>query len=280
MMPPVHLIATRRAFTLVELLLSIGILAILIGLLIPVLSSTMLRSNEAVCQAEMHQLGTTITVYCNDNKGVMPFPLGKDRAGNALFPDGEPIPAGYFSAVANHWWLAMKDEFDSSPLHDGLTCPSDTVSEPRTEYTAHELGLEPGTFNPPLVRTISRAFYYPPAALGADNIADQHTWERVARLDEARFPSTKAMLVEDEPFHDTFTFDDQYIVSASMPFRRMVTASDGSTQLRSIADAANPVLISLDVPPNYPGDPQTFLDNQRLLAAFHFTRDGVLGRDW
>ena len=279
-MQTVWITSNRRGFTILELLLTIGILSILIGLLIPVLSSTRRRSNDALCQAEMRQLGAIITIYCNENKGTMPFPLDEDRAGNALFPDGDPIPAGYFSAVADHWWLAMKDEFNSNHLHDRLTCPNDTVSEPRTEIAAQELGVEPGSFNPPLVRTISRAFYYPAAALAADNIADQHTWERVARLDEARFPSAKAMLVEDEPFHDPFTVDDQYNVSAPMPSRRMVAASDGSTQLRSIADAANPVLISLDIPPSYPGDPQSYRSDQRMLGTFHFTRGGVLGRDW
>src|SRR5687768_7582301 len=62
----------RAAFTLVELLVVIGIIAVLIGILLPVLSRARAAANRAVCLSNIRQLGVGILMYCNDNKGWFP----------------------------------------------------------------------------------------------------------------------------------------------------------------------------------------------------------------
>ncbi len=47
----------RRAFTLIELLIVIGILGLLIGLLAPALASARVASQSTACAAQMHELG-------------------------------------------------------------------------------------------------------------------------------------------------------------------------------------------------------------------------------
>ena len=62
----------RRAFTLVELLVVIGIIAILIGILLPVLGQGRERARRVACLSNMRQLAIAWTMYANANKGLIP----------------------------------------------------------------------------------------------------------------------------------------------------------------------------------------------------------------
>jgi len=62
----------RGGFTLVELLVVIGIIAVLIGILMPVLSKARAQANRVVCMSNIKQLYNGILMYCNDNKGYLP----------------------------------------------------------------------------------------------------------------------------------------------------------------------------------------------------------------
>jgi prepilin-type N-terminal cleavage/methylation domain-containing protein/prepilin-type processing-associated H-X9-DG protein len=58
-------------FTLVELLVVIGIIAILIGLLLPSLARARAQSNWVKCQSNMRQVGISLEIYANQWKGWM-----------------------------------------------------------------------------------------------------------------------------------------------------------------------------------------------------------------
>lgn len=60
------------AFTLVELLVVIGIIALLVAILIPALSKAKERANEVKCQSNMRQLMTAWLMFANDHKGHLP----------------------------------------------------------------------------------------------------------------------------------------------------------------------------------------------------------------
>jgi prepilin-type N-terminal cleavage/methylation domain-containing protein/prepilin-type processing-associated H-X9-DG protein len=69
----------RRAFTLVELLVVIGIIAILMALLLPALSRARLQAQRVACLSNLRQVGAAFIAYAMDNKGCYPAPAGVRR---------------------------------------------------------------------------------------------------------------------------------------------------------------------------------------------------------
>jgi prepilin-type N-terminal cleavage/methylation domain-containing protein/prepilin-type processing-associated H-X9-DG protein len=62
----------RGAFTLVELLVVIGIIAVLIGIMLPVLSRAREAANRTKCLANLRSLGQAMVMYANTSKGWLP----------------------------------------------------------------------------------------------------------------------------------------------------------------------------------------------------------------
>ncbi len=103
-------VRNRLGFTLVELLVVIGIIALLIGILLPALNKARAAANEAVCMSNLHQWGIGLQMYADQNKGSLPLkgPDGSTGAGTANFfgpPQGTTTvigvddPAIWFNAI-------------------------------------------------------------------------------------------------------------------------------------------------------------------------------------
>src|SRR5688572_3272404 len=84
--------ASRRGFTLVELLVVIGIIAVLVGILLPTLNRARESARRTKCLSNLRSLGQLLAMYSNTNKGAIP--VGVSSSGN----DWSSNTANYFLA--------------------------------------------------------------------------------------------------------------------------------------------------------------------------------------
>jgi prepilin-type N-terminal cleavage/methylation domain-containing protein len=62
-----------QAFTLVELLVVIGIIAVLVGILLPALNRAREQANSVQCMANLRACGGLLHIYANQNRGMFPM---------------------------------------------------------------------------------------------------------------------------------------------------------------------------------------------------------------
>lgn len=62
----------KSGFTLVELLVVIGIISVLVAVLLPALNKARQSAQTVTCMSNMRQIGLAIAIYVNDNNGYIP----------------------------------------------------------------------------------------------------------------------------------------------------------------------------------------------------------------
>lgn len=99
-----------EGFTLVELLVVIGIISILISILLPALSRARDQAQTVACQSNMRQLALATLMYAHDNRGSVPFSTKDD---DNCTPDRQGVP--WFTYMANNFTTNIRQ------------CPGQTV---------------------------------------------------------------------------------------------------------------------------------------------------------
>jgi prepilin-type N-terminal cleavage/methylation domain-containing protein/prepilin-type processing-associated H-X9-DG protein len=107
---------TKPGFTLVELLVVIGIIAVLIGILLPALNKARRAARGTVCLSNLRQMGNAWNMYLNDSRGQLPYPIWHNPPRNTTFDT-----ARLNEFVWNGYWFGILQQYKVSSVQ--LLCP-------------------------------------------------------------------------------------------------------------------------------------------------------------
>lgn len=178
-------------FTLVELLVVIGIMALLISILLPALTRAREQANLVACSSNMRQLGLALRFYATAHKDYLPPSVGiRDTA-------GAPWPSYH-----GRWWAVLagggqlngfgvtsrdpnRFEVGIDTNRSALRCPSDTL------LAANSTQVDQAGAN--LSYVVNNVLM---PALNQDPFVSIYAKAVIRRMSDFRSPSTRLLATE------------------------------------------------------------------------------------
>lgn len=158
-----------NAFTLVELLVVISIIALLLSMLMPSLGKVRSQAQATVCLSNLQQIGMAVKLYSNDYNGY--------------------FPPAYEAATDTHWWgQKCLDKIDHSkgfswPYLQSKLAKRSVYECPAQRYGTYRLQAKPsGATDDPkwITSTYGYNGYYltPSESAGWSTLIGQRPWQK------------------------------------------------------------------------------------------------------
>ena len=209
------------AFTLVELLVVITIIAVLAALLMPALASAKARAQDAKCMSNQRQISAGWAGFLNDHDGFYPyqFPINKDTFSLTNPATGQPCTptSGYSWSCANGWYALFAPYINglgktknglgpySSSFFDLMRCPrnpfpTSNFNDPKEFYGAQSapgLASSPSSYS--LNNSLIPMTWGKPQSIGP---GCGYVWDnpsgfsKRANVNDIQHPSSAAMMLE------------------------------------------------------------------------------------
>lgn len=116
----------RKAFTLIELLMTVAIIGLLLTVLLPALQQAREQSRGAACSVNLRQLAIAITRYSTETN-LFPHAFMNDPDHCTTTPPGGPM-----DGLRAWFWFHFLDEYTElvSRKSSALRCPSRRIKDP------------------------------------------------------------------------------------------------------------------------------------------------------
>jgi type II secretory pathway pseudopilin PulG len=129
-----------RAFTIVDLLVSIAVVGVLIAILLPSLAAVRETAHQVVCRSNVRQFGFGVELYAEANKQLLPRTITFENGGDLSYqtivlrftPGGQP---GFEYLLDEQWdGLGLLFQHDYLPAPKVFYCPSHQGNHRYAEY--------------------------------------------------------------------------------------------------------------------------------------------------
>ena len=253
-MPNERRLTIRPGFTMIELLVSISIIAVLLSIVLPTLTNARTATKQLQSVVNLRSLGVTLSLYIADHNERYPFYYVGDPI-HMVPPDLDTTGGAQLSPV---WQL---DKMWPVLMHD---------TAPWEEHLASWYSPGREHLGPPMTIPLVVGFGTGPVSYHYSNsfIASPRVWNGLGdATDDDIGPVNATAVGHPSAKVVMFDYDRAYITrSANARDPRPLLFADGSASARLDSEATEPVPNVLNVP--------------EFPRRYHDTPDGVLGRDF